>query len=1420
MELIMNWKPAGIGRAFPGRLMLFFLCLSLPAAVSSSELPEYRVGNWKFNDRGNHRAVVSVSAPAEAVFVRIPWRRRDTSPEKKAVLVYHAFTDQEIKEVLILKNQREYCQMVFKAAAAGEYHIYYLPYQEPVHWAGDPGSYYPPRTRPEDAWSRSARSRLDSLPQARMVAIESKSAFDSMYPMEVPMTEAELTAFLGRHAADDYLVFPEDRSRPIRMQDQLPYLWLKRDLTAGFSGTARPGEIYALQLGVYAKEKNLENLKLAYSGLSSDDGVVRIPPDRFECLNLSGTTPLGQRFTKLLNVAQGKVQPLWILIHVPSKASGELKGSITVSGSNFTSRHIPVTLRVAGDAPEYGGAADLSSMARLSWLNSTRGLEPTLLPGFSPVTRNGNQINLLDRSLTFNDIGLPDSIISRGIELLARPISFQVTANGKTQQFHPAAGLRFTTERPDQISFNVRSRSEFFTRTTAVRTEFDGAVFFTLELHADHAVNISDIQLKLPFRQEAVPYLMGMGQRGGRAPESLLWSWKDTGSSLLWQGDVHAGLQLKLEREQETWGDSGEMNGKQSMPPLSWDNGGRGICRVERLPGNIAMTEISTGKRAMKAGDTLRFHFRLLVTPFKRLNPGHWNYRWQSQWGGSGDADFNMALLFHGDASCGNSFINYPFLELDQMKRWIDNIQTRRPCITYPAAGNINLASGSLEVTFRPEIVPAHHGPGSPGYQLAALRFPGGDELGLFWNPEIQGFTARIRDGYQGVRPQYPTHIHYPCPERPKGVPIQLRMSWRENLLHLEADGTPVGTGVYTLSGKNLKNATLVLYQNPQFPVHSLTVRDRAEGGKILLADDFTRIQSQHSIPRISGNSIPGGIQGKLIAPATPEHPAPRMEPVIDRTRCMPVLYYTVRELSNHAPELWALRSLGDEIFSESAVITAPDAVSASGQGGGYPWLREHLRDNYSPAWRMPMGTFNDASIGTRGLSRWHNYYVEGMNFLMQTGNIEGLYLDGIGYNRDIMRRMARVLKKKNPGNHINIHSGNNYDFCGWHLSPMNVYMEHLPFLDSLWLGELYSYDRDPDYWLVEISGIPFGVPSEMLNYESGGNPCRGMVYGMTGRIHPSASAMWAFWDEFRIQDAQWIGYWEKNFPIRASRNDVRASIYRKPKECLIAIGHWPEGGLGRSLEISPVEHAPDREQWKRIQPAGNFFRVGGETTPVDSATGTELRIAGNEEYCFLQFSCNYTGALKAGVTGRDGEVWSDDSVDLIFLPDSDNVIHLIANAGGALWDARNGDAAWNGRWQYSADRNEKNWTGTLAVKWSDLTGKPGIPERLRFNMFRTAYRPQASYSCWSPAATYGDHANLGRLFAPGKMPLAGLFSPNDEVSVALEIDYPALGLDPAKLQFEVPDINYVQKARPLSSAADIRFPAGKGILFIVREKQ
>ena len=66
-------------------------------------------------------------------------------------------------------------------------------------------------------------------------------------------------------------------------------------------------------------------------------------------------------------------------------------------------------------------------------------------------------------------------------------------------------------------------------------------------------------------------------------------------------------------------------------------------------------------------------------------------------------------------------------------------------------------------------------------------------------------------------------------------------------------------------------------------------------------------------------------------------------------------IYYTIRELSNHAAELFALRSLGDEIFPK-------------GRGGGDAWLQEHLGSNYMPAWFVPQ--WKDAAIINRGTTR------------------------------------------------------------------------------------------------------------------------------------------------------------------------------------------------------------------------------------------------------------------------------------------------------------------------------------------------------------------------------------------------------------------------------------------------------------------
>jgi hypothetical protein len=148
--------------------------------------------------------------------------------------------------------------------------------------------------------------------------------------------------------------------------------------------------------------------------------------------------------------------------------------------------------------------------------------------------------------------------------------------------------------------------------------------------------------------------------------------------------------------------------------------------------------------------------------------------------------------------------------------------------------------------------------------------------------------------------------------------------------------------------------------------------------------------------------------------------------------------------------------------------------------------------------------------------------------------------------------------------------------------------MEHFPFIDRLWFGEYFEYDRGPDYWLTEVSGIPFGLMGEML--EKGGNPWRGMLYGMTARLPWSGDPrpLWRLWDDFGIATSRMIGYWVPDRPVRTNRNDILATSYVKAGATLVAVASWSDTtrdvilefdwdalGLARNnsiLEAVPIE--------------------------------------------------------------------------------------------------------------------------------------------------------------------------------------------------------------------------------------------------------
>ena len=267
-------------------------------------------------------------------------------------------------------------------------------------------------------------------------------------------------------------------------------------------------------------------------------------------------------------------------------------------------------------------------------------------------------------------------------------------------------------------------------------------------------------------------------------------------------------------------------------------------------------------------------------------------------------------------------------------------------------------------------------------------------------------------------------------------------------------------------------------------------------------------------------------------------------------------IYNTIRELSNKAYEIHALRSLGHEIFS-------------GGKGGGFSWLQEHVGDDYIAAWFVP--ELKDAAIVNSGMNRWHNYYVEGMNWLVQNVGIDGIYLDDVAFDRITMKRIKRVLTKDGHPGILDLHSANQYNKNDGFNNSANLYMEHFPYLNKLWFGEYFDYEKSkPDFFLTEVSGIPFGLMGEML--QDGGNAWRGMIYGMTNRMPWSDNAdprpIWKLWDDVGIKGSEMIGYWSDNCPVKTSNEKVLATVYKKKGSTLVSVASWAEGDVNVKLNI------------------------------------------------------------------------------------------------------------------------------------------------------------------------------------------------------------------------------------------------------------
>lgn len=668
-------------------LLSFLVSMSL--LVHAQQIPYSNCpGCWNPDSLGNHRAVIRFDGTGSVVHALIPWRRPDSNPQDKRIIIQDARTGERVLNVVAGTINRESGEVFFEPVSGkGVYYVYYMPYRNEGHSNYPKGVYWRPDTTATPEWQRKATA--GGAANATVTAFQSIDAFNSFYPMEVIATAKETAALTARAKGLPLLVFPEDRTHSIRMRHDLPYRWIQKGPDGSIQGTADRGEYFAWQLGLYALQA-VDNLTLQFSDLRMADGK-KIAATRLSCINTSGVGYDGQPFIKKVSISQGEIQSLWCGVDIPANAAaGIYTGTVTVIGA--ISQTIPIRLTVTARQSPDGGASHPEKMTRLKWLNSTLAQENTVIPPYTPLSIQGDTlVSLLGRRIRLNQQGFPEQIQTFFTPEMTDTSSTPNNLLGENIHFHfmrqsdgkdiklKNEGMHITERSPGTLRWTaaVTTASEELRMDIHGSLEFDGYMTYTVKVTALKDVELKDIVMHIPFSKEMSNLMMGLGQKGGSRPDSMYhWKWDVAHKNQdgAWVGAVNGGIWYSLRDEKYVRPlNTNFYLQKPLRLPASWGNDGNGGIDVG-IKGKTMLANNYSGHRAMKQGDTLYYNFNLLITPFHTLNTDwQWSTRFYHHYNNPDSIRATGATVVNiHHATPINPWINYPFIEWKKMKGYID----------------------------------------------------------------------------------------------------------------------------------------------------------------------------------------------------------------------------------------------------------------------------------------------------------------------------------------------------------------------------------------------------------------------------------------------------------------------------------------------------------------------------------------------------------------------------------------------------------------------------------------------------------------------------------------------------------------------------------------------------------------------------
>ncbi len=671
--------------------VILVLSFSFAGCNVKNNKTEYGTGIWDEDSLGYHRIVIHNNKSADAVFVDIPWRRRDNKPWEKAVILTSGNPEKVIKNIYCIHSDNEKGQFVFQPVEGkADYFLYYLP-SEIKGRSNYPTVVYPPPVQTADnAWIDLHNLRDDSsvyrLPRVRVKAIQSRDEFNSFFPMEIIATEAETEKLKNNYPEKTYVLFPESRENPVRMYDHLPLKWIEEGPFGKITGKVRKGEYFTFQVGLYCIKGTINNLNTEFSDLCSGANVV-IKANSISSFNTEGINWNGKPFVKRLTVEAGKIQPLWFGFMIPEDAkAGKISGKLVISPDGHRPETLNISVDIADEIIINHGDDDPGLMTRMRWLNSRLASDEEITKPYLPIEKTGKSLNILGREIEIGSSGLPSRYLTcfnqsnTGLtdiseNVLAAPMSLDIYRANGSKIFLTSGNPSFESKGAGKYIWNCMNNSPSVEMETSGSLEFDGFASIRIKIKAIQDVDLSDIRFTISLRKKYADYFMGLGLQGGYRPYYLSWKWdRMKHQEGAWIGNVNGGIQFTLRNDEyERPLNTNFYREKPLIMPDSWYNDGKGGIIISSGE-YTAQISCYSGKRTMSKDDELVFSVNLLFTPFKVIDTDEqWRTRFFHRYE---DLDSikkygaNVVNVHH--ATEINPWINYPFLEQEKMKEYTD----------------------------------------------------------------------------------------------------------------------------------------------------------------------------------------------------------------------------------------------------------------------------------------------------------------------------------------------------------------------------------------------------------------------------------------------------------------------------------------------------------------------------------------------------------------------------------------------------------------------------------------------------------------------------------------------------------------------------------------------------------------------------